>query len=125
MNRMLNKAFCFLLLFPCWSYAAQDVKPAIHQEIDPMSLWVRTSYPVGTDTIGQAVQYLLEPSGYRFVTNYPAPRDALRIGSLAIPQEARIVRTMPVIDALQMLAGRNATVLIDHNHKMISITEEK
>ncbi|WP_313480011.1 hypothetical protein [Stutzerimonas kunmingensis] len=126
MKATLTKCLAALLLVPAFAFAADaDPVPGERAYIDPLSLWVRTSYPDNVTTVGEAVNYLLEPSGYRFVTQYPAPKDAARIAGQKLPQEARVYRTMPVADALQILVGKHGYVIVDHNNQLLSLTEEK
>jgi len=125
---MSIKLLAALVLFPMAAIAAtpdKDPKPGTRAYMDPLSVWVRTTYPDNIQTVGDAVNYLLEPSGYRLVTRYPAPDDAARIAAQPIPQEAKIYRTMPVADALQILVGSNGYVIVDHNHQLVSLSEKK
>ncbi len=101
---------------------AQDEKP---MPLDPLAVWVRTVYPEDVTTVGEAVRYLLEPTGYRVVVAYPAPSDAISIVNSRVPAIAKVHRTMPVMDAVQLLIGNDNWIVIDRNHKLISFSEKK
>ena len=124
MRNMLIKTLCALAFVPMVSFA-QDAKTAKPYIMDPLSLYARTVYPEDAKTVGDAARYLLEPTGYRLVTNYPAPNDAVSLAGERIPPIAKIHRTMPIIDALQLLIGTDHWIVIDRNHRLISFSEKK
>ena len=97
-------------------FAEQELKPVINT----LTLSVRTSWEDNIKTVGSAVRYILEPSGYSLVIDYPAPKEALDISLKAIPPVAKINRTMPIIDLIQILIGMDNTIVIDHEHKLLS-----
>lgn len=88
--------------------------------VDPLKGYARTLFPDDTKTVREAVIYLLEPTGYRLITHGAAPYDSNALVDRAIPVSAKIVRTVPVIDALQILIGTENTIIIDPAHKLIS-----
>lgn len=88
--------------------------------IDPLRGYTRTLFPDDVKTVREAVIYLLEPTGYRLRTHGAAPYDSNALVDRAIPVSAKIVRTVPVIDALQILIGTENTIIIDPAHKLIS-----
>ena len=121
MRNTLIKLMLAAILLPGLAFA-QGEKP-IH--LDPLAVWVRTVYPEDVQTVGDAVRYLLEPTGYRVVGAYPAPSDAISIINSRVPAIARVHRTMPVMDALQLLIGNDNWIVVDINHKLISFSEKK
>lgn len=94
-------------------------------DVDPLSLYARTVWPEDVTTVGAAVSYLLEPSGYKLALNYPAPSDALRLANGSIPPIAKLHRTMPVVDAIQLLIGLDNYVIVDHRNKLVSFSRSK
>lgn len=98
---------------------------AVSVEVNPLTLYVRTVYPADISTVGGAARYLLEASGYLLVTDYPAPTKAKLIAEKSIPPIAKVHRTMPVIDALQLLIGDGNWIVVDHAHRLVSFAEEK
>ncbi|HCF1343364.1 TPA: hypothetical protein NH804_006231 [Pseudomonas aeruginosa] len=121
MQSMLIKVMVFLALIPSFAMA-KDEQPI---KIDPLSLYARTVYPEDVKTVGDAARYLLEPTGYQLVVVYPAPKDAVDMYQRKIPPIAKIHRTMPIIDALQILIGNDNWIVIDRNNKLISFSENK
>ncbi len=99
---------------------SQDIRTPY---VDTLSIYVRVVFPDDIKTIRDAVTYLLEPTGYRLVTHYPAPRNAELLVNKRLPPIIRIERTMPVIDALQILVGVDNTVVVDPAHKLISFSK--
>lgn len=93
--------------------------------IDPLTVYMRTVWPEEIQSVRQAVDYLLEPTGYRLVTRYPAPRDAGLLVDKPIPPIAKVHRTMPVLDALQMLVGLENYVVVDHVHHLVSFQKNR
>ncbi|MDG6381888.1 hypothetical protein QCD83_23960 [Pseudomonas savastanoi pv. phaseolicola] len=124
MRNTLIKIFCAVAFWPMLSLA-NDTANSQSSVIDPLALYARTVYPEDAQTVGDAARYLLEPSGYTLVTSYPAPSDAITIVNSRIPPIAKIHRTMPIIDALQLLIGNDNWIVIDRNHKLVSFSEKK
>jgi len=121
MQNMLIKAILVAVMFPAIAFA-QDEKP---YPLDPLAVWVRTVYPEDITPVGEAVQYLLEQTGYKVVGAYPAPSDAITSINSRVPAIAKVHRTMPVMDALQLLIGNDNWIVVDRNHKLISFSEKK
>lgn len=119
--RLISKAFALALaIVPLCAFAqTDDVAPTI----DPLSLYVRTTYPHNMTTVAEAAQYILEPTGYRLTTSRVASRTAARLAAQPIPPIARLNRTMPIIDALQLLIGLNHWVIVDTQHKLVTFQE--
>lgn len=97
-----------------------NAKDPRYQFVDPLTVYMRTVWPEEVTTVRQAIDYLLEPTGYRLVTRYPAPREAALLVDKPIPPIAKIHRTMPVLDALQLLVGLDNYVVVDHAHHLVS-----
>lgn len=100
--------------------SANDIRQS---DIDLTTVSVRTVWPEDVKTVRKASQYILETIGYRLVTEYPAPSDANQLADQKIPPIAKVHRTMPIIDVLQMLIGFDNYVVIDHAHKLVSFTK--
>lgn len=92
-------------------------------EIDLTTVSVRTVWPEEVKTVRQASQYILDTIGYRLVTEYPAPTDANKLANQKMPPIAKVHRTMPIIDVLQMLIGFDNYVVVDHAHRLVSFTK--
>ncbi|ENY1827849.1 hypothetical protein ACFVMS_004459 [Salmonella enterica] len=100
--------------------SARLTTPKTTGYIDPLRGYTRTLFPADVKTVREAVVYLLEPTGYQLRTYGAAPYDSNALVDRAIPVSAKIVRTVPVIDALQILIGTENTIIIDPAHKLIS-----
>ena len=85
--------------------------------IDPLSLSVRMIWHENIKNVGQAVQYILEPSGYRVTLS---PRDSEKIANKKLPAIAKVKRTIPIIDVIQILIVLDNTIIVDHKHKLVS-----
>lgn len=121
MQNMLIKLVCLIGLFPAF-VIAEDAKPV---QVDPLSLYARTVYPEDVKSVGAAAIYLLETTGYTLVVDHPAPADSISIAQRNIPPIAKLHRTMPIIDALQILIGNENWIVVDRHHKLISFSEKK
>ncbi len=110
------KKLCLLLaaLLPTLTFAQPQTN------IDPLTLAVRTVWGPEIKTVQDAVDWIIEPTGYRLTTQYPAPTESARIAQKTLPPVIKMHRTMPIIDALQLLAGMDNTVIIDKRNKLIS-----
>lgn len=93
--------------------------------VDPLSGYMRTVFPKEIDTVRGAVQYVLEPTGYKLVSEYPAPMSANILLNQRLPLSIKVVRTMPIIDVLQLLVGTDNTIIIDPAHRLISFEKGK
>lgn len=104
---------------------SSNTKDPRYQFVDPLTVYMRTVWPDDVKTIRQAIDYLLEPTGYRLVTSYPAPREAALLVDKPIPPIAYVHRTMPVLDALQLLVGLDKYVVVDHAHHLVSFQKSR
>ncbi|WP_275211838.1 pilus assembly protein PilL [Citrobacter freundii] len=102
-----------------------NAKDLRYQFVDPLTVYMRTVWPEDVKTVRQAIDYLLEPTGYRLVTSYPAPREAALLVDKPIPPIAYVHRTMPVLDALQLLVGLDNYVVVDHAHHLVSFQNNR
>lgn len=140
MNNMLIRTLLIVVLIPTCTITHADVLETIKEavtprflksdkpqkvDVDPLSLYARTVWPEDVNTVGSAVSYLLEPSDYRLALNYPAPSDALKLASGPIPPIAKLHRTVPIIDAIQLLIGLDNYVIVDHRNKLVSFSRSK
>lgn len=104
-----------LMATPAFSQALPDV--------DTLHVSARTIYPPELKTVGDAVDWLLEPLGYHVVVDYPAPSSAKTLLAKPIPTAAKMHRTMPVTHALQLLIGEGNSLVVDREHRLISFSE--
>nr|ABX77012.1 Hypothetical protein BMSA_0060 [Vibrio sp. 23023] len=107
-----------LIALVVMSSAPTFAKPL--SNIDPLAVAVRTVWDKDINTVGDAARWIVEPQGFHITTQYPAPRDAASIAAQPIPPSMKMKRTMPVLDAIQLLIGVNNTIIIDREHQLIS-----
>ncbi|MGF1894066.1 hypothetical protein L4D18_21840 [Vibrio campbellii] len=91
-------------------------------EVDTLQVSARTIYPPELSTVGQAVDWLIEPLGYYVITEYPAPNSAKTLLNQSIPPVAKMHRTMPVLHALQLLIGEDNTIIVDKKNRLITFS---
>ena len=96
---------------------------AAANEVDTLQVSVRTVYPAHVTTVHEAMQWFVEPLGYYVLTSHPAPETAQSILAKPIPQEAMMHRTMPVLHAIQLLIGRNNSIIVDKKNHLITVKE--
>lgn len=120
--RLISKALAMAIaVIPLGALAQTD---DVAQPIDPLSIYVRTTYPQNMRTVAEAAEYVLEPTGYHLTTSRIASRTAARLAAQPIPPIARLNRTMPIIDALQLLVGLDHWVIVDPQHKLVTFQEK-
>jgi type IV pili sensor histidine kinase/response regulator len=90
--------------------------------IDALQVPVRTIFPTHITHVEQAVTWLIEPMGYRILTDYPAPESAKILLSKPIPAAAKMHRTMAMVDAIQLLIGEENTIILDNEHQLITFS---
>ncbi|AAW88266.1 hypothetical protein VF_B0024 (plasmid) [Aliivibrio fischeri ES114] len=90
--------------------------------IDTLQMPVRTIFPANITHVEQAVTWLIEPIGYRILTDYPAPESAKLLLDRPIPMAAKMHRTMPLVDAIQLLIGEENTIILDNEHQLITFS---
>ncbi|GLR76826.1 hypothetical protein [Aliivibrio sifiae] len=105
------------LLFFCTTLNAAPLL----NNVDPLQVSVRTVWPPELTTVRHAIDWLITPLGYQVVTEYPAPKNANTILNVPIPASAKLHRTMPVLDAIQILIGSDNTILLDKKHRLLSV----
>lgn len=94
--------------------------PYTGSDFDPLNLSVRMAIPNTTTTVGEAVMYVLAPTGYKLVVGLPASQDAVDIALNAVPPDAFDGRVMSAANALLLLIGPHHRLLVDPVHKLIS-----
>ncbi len=81
---------------------------------------VTVQFPESVDTVGKAVEHLLRPSGYRLAADAVAdPARAVLLG-LPLPAVQRTLGPMPLLSALETLAGPAYRLVEDPVHRLVS-----
>ena len=86
-----------------------------------LKIGVQVNLPRQMKYVEQAVTYLLEPTGYRLVyLDEDNRRELISILSKPIPMIARDSELMSVQDALLLVIGEGARMLVDHKNAYIA-----
>ena len=115
---MNKKLLAATLLASTLTTGAALAKPLF--DVDPLMLATRTVWDGNIKTVGDAARWVLEPSGYHIITRFPAPKESAGLIAKQIPPSMKMHRTMPIIDALQLLVGTDNTVIVGRQHHLIS-----
>lgn len=97
---------------------------ALAGNYNALKMQTRTIYPDEIVSIEGAMVYLLEPSGYQLVV-YPvvntAPKESSVIVAQALSPLARTREVMTIEKALLQVIGNENALVVDHEHKLISV----
>lgn len=86
-----------------------------------LKIGVQANLPKQMTYVEQAVTYLLEPTGYRLVyVDDENRKELISILSKPIPMIARDAGLMSVQDALLLVIGEGARMLVDHKNAYIA-----
>ena len=100
-------------------YSTQPLM-ATAAQADLLSTTITLTFPARVYTVGEAVQYLLQRSGYRLAAEAviePATADLL---ALPLPAVHRSLGPMTLMQALETLAGPVFHLIHDPVHRLIS-----
>ena len=77
-------------------------------------------FPERIQTVGEAVRYLLQRSGYRLATAESIGPDTVALFALPLPTVHRSLGPMALKDALETLAGPVFHLVQDPVHRLIT-----
>jgi type IV pili sensor histidine kinase/response regulator len=100
-------------------YSEVSLLPSETQR-DPLLLPVQTSVPDELARIGDVVEWVLNPSGYRLAPALNAMPERAMLLALPLPVVHRSLEGLPVRAALQTLAGSAFRLVEDPVHRVIS-----
>jgi type IV pili sensor histidine kinase/response regulator len=100
-------------------YATVRAAPSVEQA-DLLIGQVSMSFPKSVVTVGQAVYYLLQPSGYRLSPQGTAEPIRKTLLNLPLPEPHRALGPMPMQTALETLAGPAFRLVEDPVHRLVS-----
>lgn len=122
----MNK-LCKAMLLASVCLASSSVlasEPTYSQnQVDALQVSVRTVFPDSVSTVGDAIRWYVEPLGYYVLSAHPAPISAKAMLDRPIPETAMIHRTMPVLHAIQLLIGQGNSIIVDKEHKLITVKQ--
>jgi type IV pili sensor histidine kinase/response regulator len=100
-------------------YSEISLSPSEAQR-DPLLSPVQTRVPDDLILIGDAVDWLLKPSGYRLASASSENLERAMLLALPLPDVHRSLEGLPVRTALQTLAGPAFRLVEDPVHRLIS-----
>lgn len=100
-------------------YSTVQPAPSLAQR-DPLAVRVGSVLPGSVTRIGDAVETLLEPSGYRLSSPLAADAERAELLDLPLPEAHRTLGPLPLRTALKILAGPAFTLVEDPVHRLIS-----
>jgi type IV pili sensor histidine kinase/response regulator len=100
-------------------YSTVQPAPSMAQR-DPLAAPVGSVLPASVTRIGEAVETLLGPSGYRLASPLAAEAERAELLDLPLPEAHRALGPLPLRTALAILAGPAFTLVEDPVHRLIS-----
>lgn len=87
---------------------------------DPLAAPVLSRLPASVTRVGEAIETLLEPSGYRLSAPLAAPPARAQLLDLPLPEVHRTLSPLPLRTALRVLVGPSFTLIEDPVHRLVS-----
>ena len=100
-------------------YATVQAVPTSAQ-VNLLSAMVRVQFPASVVSVGQAVEHLLQPSGYRLASESAADPFRRTLLNLPLPEPHRALGPMPLQTALETLAGPAYRLVEDPVYRLVS-----
>lgn len=100
-------------------YATVQALPT-QEQVQLLSALVDVAFPASVVTLGQAVEYLLQPSGYRLARQDTAEPSRATLLNLPLPEPHRVLGPMPLKTALETLVGPAFRLVEDPVHRLVS-----
>jgi type IV pili sensor histidine kinase/response regulator len=100
-------------------YSTVQPAPSLAQQ-DPLTAPVVSVLPASVTRIGEAVETLLGPSGYRLASPLAAEAERAELLDLPLPEAHRTLGPLPLRTALAILAGPAFRLVEDPVHRLIS-----
>lgn len=94
-------------------------KPLPEQK-DLMLQTVQVRFPPDVKTVGEAIQYILLPSGYTLAAGNKLSLEVLKMFSFGLPLVDRNFGPMTLQEALKTLAGDSFVLRIDRENRQVS-----
>ncbi|MBL0319160.1 MAG: hypothetical protein IPP74_07715 [Alphaproteobacteria bacterium] len=105
---------CFFLLIGSTALAKSNYG------YNPLHLSFRPYFPEDITSKGAAIQYMLNPIGYHFITRSPATEPIDALASELLPKESQPDEPVILETYLQRLAGSSYRIVVDHAHKLLT-----
>ena len=104
---------------PIGRYVSLSMAPQAAQR-DLLAQTFDVRFPYEINTIGAAIQYLLNDSGYQLVPEVALDHPASQLLTLPLPDVDRHLGPMTLLAGLQTLIGEPFQVVIDPVHRLIA-----
>ena len=89
-------------------------------QADLLATTLTIRFPEGIQTLGEAVRYLLQRSGYRLAKIESTGPDTVTLFALPLPVVHRSLGPMTLRDALKTLAGPTFNLVQDPVHRLVT-----
>lgn len=100
-------------------YQSAAVGPDAVQR-DLLANVITHEFPDDVDTIGEAVDDLLEGSGYRLLSSTLAARERVHLFALPLPDVQRRLGPLTLREALELLGGEAFRLVIEPVYRLVS-----
>ena len=116
----------------CLSVHASDIQSGRYStysaaptqaQVNLLEAIVAVQLPARIQTIGEAVRYLLQRSGYRLAATESTAPETLALFALTLPAVHRHLGPMTLRDALETLAGPAFHLVQDPVHRLITFEQ--
>lgn len=87
---------------------------------DLLTSIIKIQFPEKLQTVGEAVQHLLQGSGYHLANDEVLGQDTLDLFALALPDVHRSLGPMPLQTALETLVGPAFRLVEDPVHRLLT-----
>lgn len=93
---------------------------ALPQQNDLLNQTFQIHFPPSVKTVGEGMNYLLQFSGYRLVSENTLIPEAQQLMQLPLPQSDRALGPLTLKEGLLVMAGKPFGLLVDPVHRLIS-----
>ena len=100
-------------------YQSVTLQPS-YAQIDLMSNLVEIELPAEVKTVGQAISYLLEGSGYRLLSAKLAEPYRVSLFALPLPEVQRQLGPISLRDALELVSGPAFQLVIEPVYRLVT-----
>ena len=130
-SRHLSRGLCLALFsINAWSaniaigrYLSVPLQAKLEQR-HLLSQTIQIHFPNNVRTLGQAINFSLQFTGYRLVTHDHLSPTTMKLLTLPLPEVNRILGPISLQQALLTLAGPAFSLLIDPVHRLISFRKK-
>lgn len=100
-------------------YSTRLAEPTAEQR-DPLAALVTLTFPATITTLQQAIERLLEPSGYRLAPASVSAPERAQLLALPLPESQRTLGPLPVRRALTTVVPPGYALIEDPVHRLVS-----